>query len=319
MNLTPTQLPFVSFGYLTGADLARFCPPSLLIREYALDPNSLQYGVNTAISELLAVLSTRYDTSAEMLKIGFTAAQATVILTSEAVSGVTLISGGTSYLTAPIVIFSGGGGSGAIGTAILSNGQVSGVMITQGGSGYISVPIISFSGGGPTVGAGAELSATVQNGSVISIQVDEAGQGYMTPPELFFIGGFDYSGQVGLPPPKRSTAKAFPVLSGGGIASVIIQFPGIGYVSPPTIQVNPYTPVPDTRATMLVKLLAITAIRNILGNAQNISDKMAQDFEDVRRDLYAIRNGQLNMPLPGAMKDVRSSANMVPSRFKTRG
>lgn len=314
MALTPAQLVAMSFGYLTGADLNRFCPAELLIATYMKDPNSLQNGVNIGISEIIAALNTRYDLSAELQKIGFTAAQATTAVTGGAVSGITITSGGTSYLTPPSVVFSGPG-TGAAGTAILSGGQVTGVTITSGGTGYSTAPTVSFSGGGPTVGSGAVLAAAVDNGVVTGVTVTNPGSGYMFPPELVFLGGFP------TPPGPLpvACAKGYAVLSGGGIISVVIQSPGRGYISAPTIQVNPTTPVPDTRATMLVKLLSISAIRNILGNAQNISEKMLQDFDDVRRDIYALRNGQLNMPLPAAMKDVRSSSAMIHSKFRTRG
>ncbi len=64
---------------------------------------------------------------------------------------------GKSYETAPTVVFSGGGGSGAEATAVLSGKKVHHIDITSGGSGYTSVPTISFSGGG---GSGAAATAT---------------------------------------------------------------------------------------------------------------------------------------------------------------
>lgn len=59
---------------------------------------------------------------------------------------VNVTNGGSGYVSAPSVSFSGGGGSGAAGTAILSGGSVIGVVMTNGGTGYTSAPAVSFGG-----------------------------------------------------------------------------------------------------------------------------------------------------------------------------
>ena len=63
-------------------------------------------------------------------------------------SSVTVIDGGTMFQTAPMVTFSGGGGSGAVATATISgtNGSVISVTVTSGGSGYTSAPAVSIGG-----------------------------------------------------------------------------------------------------------------------------------------------------------------------------
>ncbi len=68
--------------------------------------------------------------------------------------------GGKSYATAPLVIISGGGGTGAKATANVSAGQVTSITITDAGSGYTSVPSISFFGSG----TGAAATATIYTG-----------------------------------------------------------------------------------------------------------------------------------------------------------
>ena len=67
------------------------------------------------------------------------------------VTDVTIIQGGSGYVEAPGVTFSGGGGSSAAATATISGGVVTGVAITNTGSSYettptvtIQVPVISF-------------------------------------------------------------------------------------------------------------------------------------------------------------------------------
>lgn len=75
-------------------------------------------------------------------------------------------SGGDGYTSAPVVAFSGGGGSGAAGTAVISNGRVTGVTITAPGTGYTSAPTISFTGGG---GSGAAGTVVLSGSAVASV------------------------------------------------------------------------------------------------------------------------------------------------------
>jgi hypothetical protein len=60
------------------------------------------------------------------------------------ISSVSVTAGGTGYTNPPGVVFTGGGGTGAIGTAAVSSGSVTSVSLTAGGSGYTSAPTISF-------------------------------------------------------------------------------------------------------------------------------------------------------------------------------
>lgn len=77
---------------------------------------------------------------------------------SGSVASVLVSNGGSGYLTAPTVAFTGGGGTGAAGTAILSGDEVVGVTITNPGSGYTSAPAVGFTGGS---GTGAVAAATL--------------------------------------------------------------------------------------------------------------------------------------------------------------
>jgi hypothetical protein len=73
---------------------------------------------------------------------------------------VTITNGGAAYTSAPVVVFNGGGGSGAVGVAAIANGSVTGVTVTNPGTGYGSAPTISFVGGQQT-GSGASLTAVL--------------------------------------------------------------------------------------------------------------------------------------------------------------
>jgi phage-related protein len=72
-------------------------------------------------------------------------ATATAILVSQAVDSITVTAGGAGYTSIPLITFTGGGGSGAIGTAVVSAaGALTGITVTAeaGGSGYTSVPTV---------------------------------------------------------------------------------------------------------------------------------------------------------------------------------
>ncbi len=63
--------------------------------------------------------------------------------------------GGTGYTTAPVVSFTGGGGSGAAATATISAGKVTAFTITSFGTNYTSAPAVVLTGGGFTTAATA--------------------------------------------------------------------------------------------------------------------------------------------------------------------
>jgi hypothetical protein len=79
-------------------------------------------------------------------------------ITDTQVSSVTITNAGSSYETAPTVVFTGGGGTGVAATATVDAGAVTEITITNPGSGYTSAPTVSFTGGG---GSGAAATAVL--------------------------------------------------------------------------------------------------------------------------------------------------------------
>jgi hypothetical protein len=77
------------------------------------------------------------------------------------ISSVTVTDGGEDYTSAPTIVFSGGGGTGAVATATVSGGTVTAVTITNPGAGYTSPPTVSFTGGD---GTGATATVTLSGG-----------------------------------------------------------------------------------------------------------------------------------------------------------
>ncbi len=80
-----------------------------------------------------------------------------------------LTNGGSGYLDAPTVSFSGGAGSGAAAIALVYRGAVVGVVITAEGTGYTSAPSVVFT---PTNG-GAAAAATSVIQPVLAVLVAE--------------------------------------------------------------------------------------------------------------------------------------------------
>ncbi|MFZ4597914.1 MAG: hypothetical protein ACOYNN_04645 [Terrimicrobiaceae bacterium] len=85
--------------------------------------------------------------------------------TNKPVVGVTVVSGGTGYTSAPTVTLTGGNGTGATATATVANGRITGFTVTNPGSGYNSAPTVGLSGGG---GSLASARAVIDGGTVTS-------------------------------------------------------------------------------------------------------------------------------------------------------
>jgi hypothetical protein len=110
-------------------------------------------------------------------------------LTAGAVTSITVTAGGTGYTSAPTVVYTGGGGTGATATAVLGTGatatQVVSITVNTVGSGYTSVPAITFTGGaGSGAAATANLGANPNNTTAI-ITASAAGQISLTSPTLW--------------------------------------------------------------------------------------------------------------------------------------
>jgi formylglycine-generating enzyme required for sulfatase activity len=67
-------------------------------------------------------------------------ATAEAALTAGFVTAITVTSGGSGYITEPVVTLSGGGGSGSSATAILAEGKVATIIVLAAGGGYSTVP-----------------------------------------------------------------------------------------------------------------------------------------------------------------------------------
>ncbi len=75
---------------------------------------------------------------------------ATATVAGNAVTGLTFTFTGQNLSSAPAVVFTGGGGTGAAATVTVAGGSITGYTITSGGSGYTSAPTVALVGGNTT-------------------------------------------------------------------------------------------------------------------------------------------------------------------------
>lgn len=149
MGLSINELKSLSFGYLTGADLKQYASPELLIKQYSVDPDSLNNGVLQAYSEAIGALSRKYNVQTELEKFGFCAAIIEAVIAAGVVTGLTVVNAGLGYVSAPTLAFTGGGGSGAAATVTIAEGKINGSTISAGGSNYTKAPTVTLAGGVP--------------------------------------------------------------------------------------------------------------------------------------------------------------------------
>lgn len=203
MPLSLDQLLILPLGYLSGANLARWCSSQLLIKQQQVDPNSLQDSCNLAYSAVTSKLINRYDMKREMANLAPLQGTAVAVLTAGVVTAVNLVNAGGKYSTAPAVTLTGAHTNPAVVTAIITDNVLTGFTIADGGTGYTGTPIIGLA---------------------------------------------------------------------GGLA-------------------------PDPREPYLVQLVSIMSVRNIMGNAQNVSDYQMGLFKQTEKDLLDIRIAQMNLAL----------------------
>jgi hypothetical protein len=144
-NPTPTEVAWLVVFYDGQTTAGIYAPKTSILRNDDL---------SIADTENLAQLSLKVtplqhsanDWAIEWITpaVILSTATATATVTSNAVSAVTVVSGGSGYTSVPAVTFSGGGGTGAAATATVSGGVVTAVNVTNGGSGYTSTPTVAI-------------------------------------------------------------------------------------------------------------------------------------------------------------------------------
>jgi hypothetical protein len=153
------------FGDMTDFDLPAYYNTSLEIPKYT-SPILLPYAQSDAFNSLLTTESNLPSTSTLWSDWPYNQWYNNYLLT---VTAITIIDGGSGYVNAPSVVFTGDAESPAIGVAIINSvGQVASVVITYSGSGYSSTPTVTFEGGNGVSGAATGYVVTNFNKSTSS-------------------------------------------------------------------------------------------------------------------------------------------------------
>ncbi len=108
---------------------------------------------------------------------------AVAIETNGFVIGTQILDPGCGFTNAPLVLFQGGGGTGAGGVAVVSNGILMGVTITNAGFGYTNTPALII-GGPPSITAQPQ-GVTVDAFGTASFSVSASGTASMAYQWLF--------------------------------------------------------------------------------------------------------------------------------------
>lgn len=153
----------------------------------------------------------------------------------------------------------------------------------------------------------ASGTASVTAGALTGISVTYAGTNYGSAPAVTISG-----------PGTGATAVA--VIADGIVTAINVTAGGTGYTTAPTIAITGGAAT-DSRTMMFVKLSAICAVRNALGNLPNIGESMVNNFTWADNTIRALRNAQQGMPTVNQSPTTTygSPAEMVNSSFNTLG
>lgn len=173
---------------------------------------------------------------------------------SEGVDSVVITNGGIGYnpLSAPAVLFTGGGGTGAAGTAVVGSGSivVGSVVFVNHGDGYINGTHLNVAITGGS-GSGARATVIVAGLIVTSIVITNRGTGYLSSDTLG-LNNTDMGGVPITPASFRTTSDY------GTVTGINITTHGSGYTTPPVIAIGASGGVQATATSVLSACDAFT-------------------------------------------------------------
>ena len=141
---------------------------------------------------------------------------------SGGVQEIIVTNGGQGYSSRAHVVFTGGGGTGAVASIGIQNGVVTQIAVVNPGSGYTTPPAVSVSDpgipGSPSIpgGSGFVGFCSINDGQITSIPIAYGGTGYTTPPTVKILG-------------DGVNATAIAQITAGSVTAVIMNNYGSGY------------------------------------------------------------------------------------------
>jgi hypothetical protein len=227
------------------------------------DWRSVVYGFGQGATAT-AVVGGFGGTGAVLTAVVGTGALATQIV------GVTIVSGGYNYTTAPTILFTGGGGAGATATCTVLNGSIVSVTVSINGSGYSSAPTVTaltnsltsvttntwgknYSTATVTIAQpqGLNPTAYVVSTSITQgtyYEVTTTGRIYLCTVSGTVSGTlptFDYTSSSQTQTNGTATLKYIAThalgtatLTNGGVSSIALSVYGYGYTSVPAVTIS---------------------------------------------------------------------------------
>lgn len=191
--------------------------------------------------------TTQYTTTSSLPTFSLTnntngsGASLTAVLTSGAISSITINNGGVGYRVGQTLAFSGGGGSGAnISIASIGTlGDITGFTITSGGSSYTTPPTISINTRPINNGYGANISLTWNAGGISTAIISSGGFGYKVGQTLQLATNVGSGGVVRI----NNVNANGTIINPNGL---VVDNPGSYSTAPAVLGVNPTNDVQAT-------------------------------------------------------------------------
>lgn len=225
LGAIPYAIIFLSDGSAIQVNTNTGNATTVLPASTILNPAITGIGVTQYGSQYLIIVATQTN--------GYWVWDGTLLYTAGTLGPqIELTSGGSGYTSVPIVLISGGQGTGATAMATIADGVVTNVVVTNPGNGYIvgDQPSVTFVGG-TSSGTGGSVSAVMASnaggsgGSIINTF------GNVTGPLYEIIGGSIVAPGSGYSQFAVANWSGIP----GGNAGQFFQNPPGVFISPPAL------------------------------------------------------------------------------------
>ena len=358
MIVSRDQIAALNFGYLSGSDLLQFCPDQMLIKAYADDPNKLQTGCNQAYGYVKAKLINRYDlnqvlSNANQIFKKQTGSLQVTIAAGTYVSTINFSSIAPQFDSSPITGFPGGqfpiidvftnvkigtilGGDDILPLKNIENGY-----LWFANKYFSTLTTLYFTITGPETTITISANTGVQMPTITPVtSLNKTGDFTLLIYANTYIYQIFANILLGTPSIKIGTTlggeeivpltlvsnSILPIVSGTNYfattttlyisvvtGSVNLRFDeGLNFTAP--------TPQPFAiKDDLLIEILAIRAIKCILGANAGTSKQLESLIEENENIIEQIQTEMMGLTLPAPPRQVDSIPHVVQSSFKTIG
>src|ERR1700675_220517 len=155
LGATPYAIVFLSDGSAIQVNTTSGAATTVLVAGSIAGPSITSLGITQYGSQYLIIVANQPS--------GYWVWDGTLLFSAGTLGpGVTLTNPGSAYQTVPLVLATGGNGSGATFVATIGGGVVTNVVETNPGSGYLPGDVVTLTfTGGTLAGSGAALTAVL--------------------------------------------------------------------------------------------------------------------------------------------------------------